>query len=212
MRILQDLRYASRQFLHAPGFTATAILTLGALSSGGLASASTGSGAVDDRIAELERQIAELRALVASNQQTITVQEETITANSASIATNTADIEEARPMAKGTKFTYGGYIQLDAISSSYSDGRPNELIEDFYVPSLVPVEPADGNSDSYTSTNLHAKTSRFFFTTCTRTAFIFVIYLFVIPTSCLFGIFFLCSRVVDPRSRQSPFSSVLLQI
>jgi hypothetical protein len=43
------------------------------------------------------------------------------------------------------------------------------LIEDFYVPSLVPVEPADGNSDSYTSTNLHAKTSRFFFTTKTNT-------------------------------------------
>ena len=28
MRILLDLRYATRQFLHAPGFTATAILTL----------------------------------------------------------------------------------------------------------------------------------------------------------------------------------------
>ena len=149
---------------------AAAILTLGTLGSANLAMASTTGGAVDDRIADLERQIAELRALVAGNQQVMMVQEEAISANSASIATNVVDIEEARPMAKGTKFTYGGYIQLDTIATSYSEGRPgNELIEDFYVPSLVPVEPADGNSDSYTSTNLHAKTSRFYFTTKTNT-------------------------------------------
>ena len=49
-------------------------------------------------------------------------------ANTTAIVTNQADIDEARPMAKGTKFTYGGYIQLDAIASSYSDGRPNDLI------------------------------------------------------------------------------------
>jgi hypothetical protein len=80
---------------------------------------------------------------------------------------NQADIEEARPMAKGTKFTYGGYIQLDAITTDYSEGQPNNLMEDFYVPSLVPT--SDGDGDSYTSTNLHAKTSRFFFTTKTKT-------------------------------------------
>ena len=148
---------------------ATAILTLGTLSAGNLAVAST-SAAAADRIAELERQIAELRSLVISNQQIMTVQEENISANSAQIATNIADIEEARPMAKGTKFTYGGFVQLDTIATNYSEGRPtNDLIEDFYVPSLVPVEPADGNSDSYSSTNIHAKTSRFFFTTKTNT-------------------------------------------
>ena len=147
---------------------AAAIVALGTLSVGSTALAGSG-GAVDDRIAELERQLAELKALVSQNQAGVTANESSINTAQAGIATNAADIEEARPMAKGTKFTYGGYIQLDAISSSYSDGRPNELIEDFYVPSLVPVEPADGNSDSYTSTNLHAKTSRFFFTTKTDT-------------------------------------------
>ncbi|MDH3994165.1 MAG: DcaP family trimeric outer membrane transporter [Gammaproteobacteria bacterium] len=149
---------------------ATALVALGAISVGNVALAGSGSGsAVDDRIAELERQISELKAMVSSNQQNLTVHEETITANAQGLVTAQADIEEARPMAKGTKFTYGGYIQLDAISSEYSDGKPNSLIEDFYVPSLVPVEPTDGNSDSYTSTNLHAKTSRFFFTTKTNT-------------------------------------------
>jgi hypothetical protein len=145
-----------------------ALLAAGAISTANMALAGSG-GAVDSRIADLERQIAELKAMVTANQQGVSSNETAITTNQTGISTNVVDIEEARPMAKGTKFTYGGFIQLDAISSEYSDGKPNNLIEDFYVPSLVPVEPADGNSDSYTSTNLHAKTSRFFFTTKTNT-------------------------------------------
>ena len=147
---------------------AAALVAIGAISASQLTMAG-GGGAVDDRIADLERQIQELKSMVNNQQQTITTNQQTITANQESIVVAKADIEEARPMAKGTKFTYGGYIQLDAISSEYSDGKPNSLIEDFYVPSQVPVEPADGNSDSYTSTNLSAKTSRFFFTTKTDT-------------------------------------------
>ncbi len=134
---------------------AAAFIAVGTLGMAGMAAADD----VDNRIRELERQLQELKSQVSSQQQ--------------EIATNKtemqAEIEEARPMAKGTKFTYGGFIQLDAISSDYSDGQPNNLIEDFYVPSLVPVEPASGLSDSYTSTNFSAKTSRFFFTTATRT-------------------------------------------
>jgi hypothetical protein len=149
---------------------ATALVALGTLSAGNLALVGSTGGAVDDRIAEPERQIAELKAMVSSNQQTITVQEENISANAASIVAIQSDIEEVRPMAKGTKFTYGGFVQLDTIATNYSEGKPaNKLIEDIYVPSLVPVEPADGNSDSYSSTNIHAKTSRFYFTTKTNT-------------------------------------------
>lgn len=111
---------------------------------------------VGDRIAELEAQLQALKEQVSTNQQTIT--------------SNISDIEEARPSKKGTKFQYGGFIQLDAITSNYSEGKPsNSLIEDFYVPSLVPVEPAAGKADSYSSTNIHAKSSRFFFTTKTDT-------------------------------------------
>lgn len=131
---------------------AAALLTIGTLSAAGMATAATD---VDSRIADLERQLQELKSQVTDQQD--------------EIATNKVDIEEARPMAKGTKFTYGGFVQLDAIHSQYSDGKPNNLIEDFYVPSLVPVEPASGNSDSYNSTNFSAKTSRFFFTTATKT-------------------------------------------
>jgi hypothetical protein len=124
----------------------------------------------DARIAELERQIAELTALVTAQQQSSTLLEENVAANSAAVVTNAADIEEARPMAKGTKFTYGGYIQMDAIASKYSDGKPTfYAADDLLVASTIPVEPKDGNSDSYSSTNLHAKSSRFFFTTATDT-------------------------------------------
>ncbi len=138
---------------------AVALLALGSATYAASGLAAT----TEERIAELERQIAELKAMVAANQQADTVQEE-------AIKTNAADIEEARPMAKGTKFTYGGYVQLDAMATQYSDGKPgNNLIDDFLVPSLIPVEPSSGPSDSYNSTNMSAKNSRFFFTTSTET-------------------------------------------
>ncbi len=146
-----------------------ALAVVAASAMGGSHLALAGSD-TDARIAELERQIAELTALVAAQQSSNTILEESVAANSAAVATNAADIEEARPMAKGTKFTYGGYIQLDAIASDYSEGKPsNKFIDDFLIPSLIPVEPAEGKSDSYQSFNMHAKSSRFFFTTATNT-------------------------------------------
>jgi hypothetical protein len=136
---------------------AAALLTLGTLSA---ASASV-AGVTEDRIAELERQLAELKALVAQNQ-------EAAAANTQAVAVNAEEIEEARPSKKGTKFQYGGYIQLDMAASSYSEGKPgNDLVEDFLVPSLIPT--SDGSGSSYNTTNLHAKTSRFYFTTATDT-------------------------------------------
>ena len=47
---------------------ATALVALGTLSAGNLALVGSTGGAVDDRIAEPERQIAELKAMVSSNQ------------------------------------------------------------------------------------------------------------------------------------------------
>lgn len=134
---------------------AAAVIALGSLSVGSVAMADD----VDARIQELERQLQELKNQVSS-------QQETISSNKTELQ---AEIDEARPMAKGTKFTYGGYIQLDAMHSEYSEGKPASLMEDFYVPSLVPVAPITGSGDSYNSTNFSAKTSRFFFTTATKT-------------------------------------------
>ena len=146
-----------------------ALVTLGAVSTTNMAMAGGGT-AVDSRIADLERQIAELKAMVTANQQGVSSNEAAITTNQSGISTNVADIEEARPMAKGTKFTYGGFVQLDMIGSDYSDGKPTlGPLDDLVVASTIPVESADGNSDDYQTTNVHAKSSRFFFTTKTNT-------------------------------------------
>ena len=138
---------------------AAALIALGTLANAGVATA----GVVEDRIAELERQLEELKAAVSANQSGISSNQETIVLNQ-------AEIEEVRPAKKGTRFQYGGFIQLDAMASNYSDGKPSfYAADDLLVPSTIPVEPANGVSDSYESTNLHAKSSRFFFTTATDT-------------------------------------------
>jgi hypothetical protein len=120
------------------------------------------AGEVEDRIADLERQLADLKAMVSGNTSNI---ESTIK----TVNVQAQEIEESRPIARGTKFTYGGYVQLDAITSQYAEGKPAALMEDLFVPSLIPVEPVNGEGDSYSSTNIHAKTSRFYFKTETDT-------------------------------------------
>ncbi|MEM1113846.1 MAG: DcaP family trimeric outer membrane transporter [Pseudomonadota bacterium] len=132
---------------------AAALLAL----SGSCVSSTLAAGEMEDRIAALEAQLAALKAEVADNKT--------------SISSNAEDIEEARPMAKGTKFTYGGFVQMDANVTSYSEGKPgNAIIEDLLVASLIPTETTSGDSSrSYSSTNVHAKSSRFFFKTATET-------------------------------------------
>ncbi len=129
---------------------------------GGTGAQSVLAGEMEDRIAELEQQLADLKAMVASNSSSIQ-------SNIQTLNVQATEIEEARPSKKGTRFQYGGYVQLDAITSNYSEGKPPSLMDDLFVPSLIPVEPVSGGGDSYSSTNIHAKTSRFFFKTETDT-------------------------------------------
>lgn len=127
---------------------------------GGIAQAEN----VDQRIAALEKQVSELKALLMSTR------EQTVS-NTEVIKKTSSKVSEMKPKSGGTSFKYGGFVQLDSVSTNYSEGKPgNKLIEDFLVPSLIPVEPGSGESDSYSSTNIHTKTSRFFFTTSTPTA------------------------------------------
>lgn len=75
----------------------------------------------------------------------------------------------AAPAASGgvamgdTKFTFGGYVKLDAIASRFGKGEvaSTSTARDFYVPSATPV----GSGDPSTVLDLHAKQSRFFFKT-----------------------------------------------
>ncbi|WOJ93842.1 DcaP family trimeric outer membrane transporter [Congregibacter variabilis] len=133
-----------------------------ALIGSSFAAAGVPAAEVDERIADLERQIAELKSLIVSNSTGISDNLETLSVQA-------RDIDEARPMKKGTRFRYGGYVQLDAIASNYSEGKPASVMDDLFVPSLIPVESLVGAGDSYTSTNIHAKSSRFYFGTQTNT-------------------------------------------
>ncbi len=67
----------------------------------------------------------------------------------------------------GTKFSYGGYVKFDAMSSSFSDGEraTASIGDDILVPSTIPVDGKGGASRFDSS----AKTSRFWFKTITPT-------------------------------------------
>ncbi|WP_100643697.1 DcaP family trimeric outer membrane transporter [Alteromonas facilis] len=67
----------------------------------------------------------------------------------------------------GTDVKFSGYIKVDAIASNYSDGTlaSGNLNRDFYVPALIPV----GGNDEGSQLDIHARQSRFRFTTSTAT-------------------------------------------
>ena len=125
------------------------------------------AGEMAERIADLERQLADLKARVAGNSARM---QGSAPSTLETLNVPAAALEAARPPArKGTRFQYGGYVQLDTLVSQYSEGRPPALLDDLFVPSLIPVEPVSGEGDAYRSTNIHAKTSRFDFKTETDT-------------------------------------------
>jgi len=117
---------------------------------------------LEARIAALEAQLEALKAEVRSSREELELQSEALVAQD-------VEIEEVRNVPRGTRFRYGGYVQLDALASEYSDGQPGSLMEDIFVPADIPVAPAGVDADPYRSTNMHAKTSRFFFDTQTTT-------------------------------------------
>jgi hypothetical protein len=78
----------------------------------------------------------------------------------------------ALPMAvqaANTEFSYGGYIKMDAMMSTYSDGDigAGSLGRDFYVPSTTPT--SGGTSEETSSVDFTAKSSRLNFKTVTTT-------------------------------------------
>ncbi|CAM3844894.1 DcaP family trimeric outer membrane transporter [Rheinheimera salexigens] len=62
----------------------------------------------------------------------------------------------------GTTVNFGGFVKLDAMVSQ-SDGEIAGVGRDFYVPSLTPI-----GGDSTTRFDMHARQSRFFFSTATE--------------------------------------------
>ena len=137
-------------------------------------SAMADSSDTDARIAALEAQLVQMQAALATlradaqaSQTPVagTLESETIDPQ----WVRREELEAARTMPRGTRLRYGGYVQLDAIASRYGEGSPPAVMDDLFIPALIPVAGTDGSGNSTSRTNLHAKTSRFYFGSATET-------------------------------------------
>ncbi len=137
---------------------------------------------LEARVAQLERMVEQL---VAQQQQTQTQVTETRTGmdevrTKLAAAPNQAPALPPGPDGKpqqpvqattimiaanpGTKFSYGGFVKLDAMTTDTSDGRIADGSSGrlFYLPAAIPVGgPTATGGDPYT--DFHAQFSRFWF-------------------------------------------------
>jgi hypothetical protein len=86
----------------------------------------------------------------------------TVSYLAACIALGAGSVQAAGFDIGGTNVTFGGYVKLDAMVTD-SDGEIPALGRDFYVPSLTQI-----GGDSTTRFDMHARQSRFFFSTATE--------------------------------------------
>ncbi len=83
----------------------------------------------------------------------------TVSALAAAVALAAGNVQAAGFDIGGTTVNFGGFIKVDAMVTK-TDGELATLGRDFYVPSLTPIA-----GDSETRFDMHARQSRFFFTT-----------------------------------------------
>jgi hypothetical protein len=123
---------------------------------------------VDRRINDLEQQLQDLKGELSETKN----QSEANRAKAAELAAADEEKGDGFVAKKGTTFTIGGYVKLDALYTNYSKGKPSgssPLIEDFLIGSLIPVEAKEGENDAYQSLNMHAKETRINFATASST-------------------------------------------
>lgn len=79
-----------------------------------------------------------------------------------------AQLAEEKSSDNATQYSFGGYVKLDVLASSYSGGeRPLSTVgNDLLVPSVIPI----GGESGDTHVDMHAKHSRIWFKTKTATA------------------------------------------
>jgi len=130
--------------------------------------------AIEARLGQMEQEMRELRALLAAHggsavspavaQSSTPVATMPATA-AAPVAAAPAQKTVAMPgAAPGTTFSFGGFIKLDAMTTSTSDGKiaDGSAGRLFYFPGATPVA-ADGQGARSTYSDLHAQFSRFSF-------------------------------------------------
>lgn len=113
------------------------------------------------RMAQLETEMQQLRGMLQAYQQ----RDAEAAAGAATVAA-APPAESAKPVLPGampgTRFTAGGFIKLDAMTTRTSDGTlaDGSAGRLFYFPGATPVA-ADGNDRSASYTDVHAQFSRF---------------------------------------------------
>ena len=128
--------------------------------------------ALEARIEALEAVLAELRGEVASLRHEAESTEDKVIALEAREDPPAITAASTPPasgfMAGSTRVGYGGFIDVDAHVTDFSDGdiAPTSIARDFYIPGVTPV---GGSGDSEPDTDMTAQATRFFFTTETPT-------------------------------------------
>lgn len=140
----------------------------------GLALAQAGSPreeALEARVAELEKQVQLLLAQQQQTQQTVTE----VQAVQASMPAPKPDDGKPKIQSSpintaglpGTRFSYGGFIKLDAMVTDTTDGEiaDGSVGRMFYLPSAIPV----GGANEAQDTDMGAQFSRFWFSADSET-------------------------------------------
>ncbi len=136
-------------------------LALSALPHTALAQA-VDTATLEARMAELEAEMQQMRGLLQQYQQ----RDAKAAENTPAVAVATPPAQESTPILPGampgTRFTAGGFIKLDAMTTRTSDGAiaDGSAGRLFYFPAATPVA-ADGNGKSASYTDVHAQFSRF---------------------------------------------------
>lgn len=136
-------------------------LALSALPHTALAQA-VDTSTLEARMAELEAEMQQMRGLLQQYQQ----RDAKAAENTPVVAVATPPAQAATPILPGampgTRFTAGGFIKLDAMTTRTSDGAiaDGSAGRLFYFPAATPVA-ADGNGNSASYTDVHAQFSRF---------------------------------------------------
>jgi hypothetical protein len=140
----------------------------------GLALAQAGSPreeALEARVAELEKQVQLLLAQQQQTQQTVTEVQAVQAAMPAPKPDDGKPKIQTTPIntagLPGTRFSYGGFIKLDAMVTDTTDGEiaDGSVGRMFYLPSSIPV----GGADEAQDTDMGAQFSRFWFSADSET-------------------------------------------
>jgi len=103
------------------------------------------TAASDQEVQQLEARVAELEALVrqlANGQNTQRQELATVESRTATVEQKVTEVVDDEPW---NDYQFGGYVKFDTFVSKYNDGSVSEdnLMRQFYVPSLVPVDAPD---------------------------------------------------------------------